>query len=72
MKKNPITELRQFLGVSQEQLAELLDTSQGQISYWESDTRAMLATTALHIWSKFRKPLRGLGFDLEDLLRVGR
>ena len=71
-QKNPIRELRQFLCLSQEQMAENMGCFQGQISAWESGSRSMLAETALKLWGKYRKPLRSLGFDLEDLLRVGR
>ena len=70
--KNPIRELRGFLDVSQEQMADMMGFSQGQISSWESNSRGMLAETALKWWDKFKTPLGSLGFDLEDLLRVGR
>ena len=70
--KNPIRELRAFLGISQVQMAERLGAFQGQVSAWERGERGMLADTALQIWDKYKKPLRALGFDLEDIVRLGR
>ena len=69
---NAVLELRAFLDMSQGEMADTMDCYQAEVSQWERGLRAMSATTALRWWSRFRRPLREMGFRCEDLLKIGR
>ena len=69
---NPITRLREYLDLTQAELAEELGTHQANISRWEHNAGRLTASMALRIWEKKWMLLRKLEITLEDLLRVGR
>jgi DNA-binding XRE family transcriptional regulator len=71
-EKNLVKELRDYLDLTQQELADTMGWYQADISNMERGTRALSATAALEWWDQYRPLLLRLGFTLEDLLRLGR
>lgn len=71
-QKNAVEALRWHLGLTQAELGEPVGTAQSEVSNLEYGRRPLSADKALAWWFRYGTVLRDLGYDLEDLLRIGR
>lgn len=69
----PLRELRQLLGLSQEEFAERIGRCQAWLSRMEAaGSPGRLGRDVLVIATKFRVEMLALGLDVEDLMRGTR
>lgn len=70
--EHPVRRLRTFLGLTQRELAERIDSHMTYISQVETGSQPLGHTVALRIASAFPHEMAKLGLTVEDLLRGRR